>query len=231
MKAVIFAAGKGERMMPLTMSRPKPLMKVCGKTIIEWNFLSLEKAGMRHVVVVLGHLGKKISNAYGKRFGKLSIEYVWQDEKMKGTAAALFAAINSVTLPFIAMNGDVIYPSRLIDKIARMKKPGCAVALERTNAPEKMGIALVDEKCLYEIVEKPQIGNANGLWANSGLYRFSPDVFGMMQKLEPSAGGELEITGLVNALARKGKVTPLYWQGALPHFTELKDLSRRKVII
>ena len=65
MKAMIFAAGRGERMRPLTDTTPKPLLKVRGRPLIVWHILNLVKAGITDIVINHAHLGEQIEAALG----------------------------------------------------------------------------------------------------------------------------------------------------------------------
>ncbi|MDP2864110.1 MAG: sugar phosphate nucleotidyltransferase, partial [bacterium] len=74
-RAIILAAGKGRRFQPLTNSRPKPLLKVLDKTILEYNLDQLNNL-VREVVLVVGYQGEKVRNLIGERYKNLKIKYV-----------------------------------------------------------------------------------------------------------------------------------------------------------
>ena len=65
MKAFILAAGKGERLKPLTNEIPKPLIKIKGKPLLEWSLIKLRSAGIKEIVINLHHLGDQIINYFG----------------------------------------------------------------------------------------------------------------------------------------------------------------------
>ena len=109
MKAFVLAAGRGERMRPLTDHRPKPLLPVAGKPLIEWHLEKLAAAGVREVVINLGWLGAQIPEALGDgaRFG-LSLRYSDEGWPALETGGGIFRALPLLGgEPFLLVNGDV----------------------------------------------------------------------------------------------------------------------------
>ena len=109
MKAFILAAGRGERMRPLTDHTPKPLLYAGGKPLIVWHLERLSACGFREVVINLAHLGDKIEAALGdgRRFG-LSIRYSPEPPGALETAGGIAQARALLgDAPFLLVNGDV----------------------------------------------------------------------------------------------------------------------------
>jgi len=109
MKAMILAAGRGERMRPLTDSVPKPLLAVGGKALIAWHLEALARAGVREVVVNLAWRGAQIRAALGDgaAFG-LRIAYSDEGEVALETGGGIFHALALLgDAPFLVVNGDV----------------------------------------------------------------------------------------------------------------------------
>lgn len=111
MKAMIFAAGRGERMRPLTDVCPKPLLKVRGRPLITWHVLNLVRAGITEIVINTAHLGHMIEAELGdgSRYGA-SIAYSHEKvalETFGGIANALHLLGEA---PFLAVSGDVYCP-------------------------------------------------------------------------------------------------------------------------
>lgn len=105
---MILAAGRGERMRPLTDNTPKPLLKVGGKPLIVWHLESLSKAGIKEVVINHAHLGEQIVNTLGngQQWG-MSIQYSAEKialETAGGIAKAL-PLLGDET--FLVVNGDI----------------------------------------------------------------------------------------------------------------------------
>lgn len=109
MKAMILAAGRGERMRPLTAATPKPLLRAGGKALIEYHLEALARAGMREVVVNVGHLGGQIEAALGDggRYG-VRIQYSREDAAILDTGGGILNALPLLgDAPFLVVNGDV----------------------------------------------------------------------------------------------------------------------------
>lgn len=107
---MILAAGRGERMGPLTRNRPKPLLEVNGQTLIERHLGRLAAAGIRNVVVNLSYRGEQIRERLGdgSRCG-LAIDYSDEGEPPLETAGGIVAALPLLgTEPFLLVNADVV---------------------------------------------------------------------------------------------------------------------------
>lgn len=108
MKAMILAAGKGERMRPLTLSTPKPLLPVAGVPLIEYHLRALAAAGFREVVINHAWLGEQIEAALGdgQRWG-VSIRYSAEGQPLE-TGGGIFQALPLLgEEPFLVVNGDI----------------------------------------------------------------------------------------------------------------------------
>jgi N-acetyl-alpha-D-muramate 1-phosphate uridylyltransferase len=113
MKAMIFAAGRGERMRPLTDRTPKPLLKAGGRTLIEWQIAALADAGIRELVINTAHHAAAIEQALGagSRFG-VRIEYSREGERAQDALETLGGIVRALPLlgeePFVAVSGDIV---------------------------------------------------------------------------------------------------------------------------
>lgn len=108
MKAMILAAGRGERMRPLTDTVPKPLLEVAGKCLIEYHLQHLVSAGFTEVVINLAWLGEKIESylGAGEQYG-LRIRYSREEEALE-TGGGIFKALPLLgDEPFLVINGDI----------------------------------------------------------------------------------------------------------------------------
>lgn len=108
MKAMILAAGKGERMRPLTLHTPKPLVRAADTPLIEFHLRALVEAGIRELVINHAWLGQQIEDHLGDgaRFG-LSIRYSAEGEPLE-TGGGIFRALPLLgDEPFLVVNGDV----------------------------------------------------------------------------------------------------------------------------
>ena len=108
MKAMVLAAGRGERLRPLTDRVPKPLVEVAGKPLISWHLERLAASGIRQVVINVSHLGQKIIDAVGDggRYG-LQVDYSREAEPLE-TAGGIAQALPLLgTAPFLLVNADI----------------------------------------------------------------------------------------------------------------------------
>jgi N-acetyl-alpha-D-muramate 1-phosphate uridylyltransferase len=109
MKAMVLAAGRGERMRPLTDITPKPLLAVAGKPLIRYHLEALARAGVREVAINLSWLGEQIRAALGEDAG-LGLRIHWSEEGPVPleTGGGIFRALRWLGPgPFLVMNGDV----------------------------------------------------------------------------------------------------------------------------
>ncbi len=109
-KAMILAAGLGERMRPLTNHTPKPLLEVAGKPLIVYHLEKLAKAGFEEVIVNIAHLGHMIPEALGDG-SKWGIKIIYSDEQQEGALESAGGIVKALPLfgdePFLVVNGDV----------------------------------------------------------------------------------------------------------------------------
>jgi len=109
MKAMVLAAGRGERLRPLTDTVPKPLVEVAGKPLIAWHLAALARAGIREVVVNLSWLGGQLRAALGdgRSFG-VAIRYSEEGPVPLETGGGIFRALPLLGAePFLVVNGDI----------------------------------------------------------------------------------------------------------------------------
>jgi UDP-N-acetylglucosamine diphosphorylase/glucosamine-1-phosphate N-acetyltransferase len=207
MKAVIMAAGKSTRTFPLTLTRPKPLLKVANKTILEHQLDALHGI-IDTAVLVVGYRQEMIRDAFGARYRGIALEYVEQTEQL-GTGHAVLQCAHLIREPFLAMNGDDLYDPADLRRLAGAGP--AALALEVPD-PRLYGIYEVrDGDRVVRLVEKPREVFSN--LANIGVYKFNPDVFDVLRRTAPSERGEIEITSAVQTLADAGNFRVVRVQG------------------
>ena len=195
MKAVIMAAGKSTRTYPLTLTRPKPLLPVLGKSILAWQMEALAPL-VDGIVLVVGYRQEMIRAQFGNEYRGVPITYVEQLEQ-RGTGHAVLQCEPVVDGPFLVQNGDDLYDPGDLARLAATD--GAALAMEVPD-PRLYGIyeTTADDRVL-RLVEKPVDVFSN--LANIGAYKFPAEVFGLLRGLLPSVRGEIEITDAVQALA------------------------------
>ncbi len=110
MKAMILAAGRGERMRPLTDKTPKPLLEVNGKALIVYHIEKLASLGFKEIIINIAHLGFKIPEALGNG-SKWNINLIYSDEQKDGALESAGGIIKALPFlgndTFLVVNGDV----------------------------------------------------------------------------------------------------------------------------
>jgi len=135
LKAMILAAGRGERMRPLTDHTPKPLLKVGGKPLIAWHLERLALAGFKEVVINHAHLGQQIEDNLGdgSRWG-LAIAYSPESTALE-TAGGIANALNLLgDSPFLVVNGDVFTDVNFAN--LKLQPPNLAHLVMVDNPPQ-----------------------------------------------------------------------------------------------
>lgn len=122
MRAMILAAGRGERLRPITDSTPKPLVEVGGQPLIFHHLQSLSAAGFRNIVINLGHLGEQIKQAVGDgQKWSLNIQYSQEPEGALETGGGIAHALPHLgRSPFLVVNGD-IYTDFAFERLRSIK--------------------------------------------------------------------------------------------------------------
>ncbi|WP_297471069.1 bifunctional sugar-1-phosphate nucleotidylyltransferase/acetyltransferase [Thermococcus sp.] len=212
MKGVILAAGKGERLRPLTDDRPKVILQVANRPIIEYVLENLYPFVDEFVVVVRYHK-EKLIEALGDEFGGKPISYVEQLPG-EGTAKAIESAKESVEEEFIVVNGDIYFEEEAIRELVsafRREKADVAMVVKHFDDLSHFGKVELDGLRVVRIAEKP--GKVPG-YANLGIYAFRSSVFEFIEKTELSERGEYEITDTINLMIDSGlKVVAVPYDG------------------
>ncbi len=199
MKAVILAAGKSTRTYPLTISKPKALLKVADTSIIEYTLSRLDGL-VDEAVIVVGFCAEQIKKKLGSSYGKIKLSYAVQKEQL-GTGNALLSAEGKVSGKFILLMGDDIYGKEDVKRCAKQKY--CILA-KKVDDVSSFGEVIEKNGVLSDISEKPESATT-GL-ANTGLYVVDEKIFEVAKKLGKSKRGEYELTDAVVELAKNEKV-------------------------
>lgn len=200
MKAVIMAAGKGVRMLPLTEKVPKVLVEVNGKPFLYYAIKSLQRAGYGELGIIVGYKKEQFS-PFLKKYGFRAT--LIEQKEQKGTGHAVMQAEKFAgSENFIVLGGDNLWSASDL-KAMMQDDPFCYVAGIESKNPEKYGVLVTAGENLLEIKEKPKEHAGNLI--STGLYKFSPDIFEALKLIELSPRGEYELTDAITLLARQGK--------------------------
>ena len=204
MKCVVLAAGEGKRMHPLTFTRPKVMLPIANKPILEWNFLNAIDAGLTEFVFVIGYKPEMVRNYFGDGTNwNASIEYVNQGKAL-GTAHAIGTVENFVD-DFIVLCGDTIFGKEDFQNIAKNKM---SMGLVKVENAKEYGIVKLEGKRIVQIYEKMENPISNVI--NAGIYHFDSNIFGYIHKTGKSPRGEYEITDSINLLIKEESMDGIF---------------------
>lgn len=204
MKAMILAAGRGERMRPLTDTTPKALLKAGGKYLIEYHLLALANAGIREVVINHAHLGEQFEPALGdgSRYG-VNITYSPEGDSGLETGGGIFNALPLLgDDPFMVINADVWtdYPFEQL-----LHHPGGQAHLVLVSNPPQHpqgDFALQGDRVL------PQgLSEAGGHLTFSGIGVYRPTLFASC------VAGTFPLAPILRAAVLQGEVSGEHYSG------------------
>ncbi len=196
MKAMILAAGRGERMRPLTDTTPKSLLEVRGKALIAWHIEALARAGFREIVVNHAHLGRKLESALGDgdRFG-VAIRYSREADALETAGGIAHALPLLGGEPFVAVNADTFCDFDFSRLARRALGRNLAHLVLVENPPHHPG---GDFSLIGDIVGVG--GEPRRTFAGIGLYR--PELF---RDIIP--GSKAQLAPLLRAAMMQRKVS------------------------
>ncbi len=201
MKAIILAAGRGERLRPLTDVTPKPLLKVGGKYLIEYHLLNLYRAGFRDVVINVAWLGQQIIDALGngKKYN-LNLVYSNEHNQALETGGGIYNALPLLgDAPFLVVNADVWtdYP---FEQLVNFPLQGKAyLVLVNNPSHHKEGdFAIADERLIDE---------GDTLFTYSGIGVYSADFF------EKKQTGKYSLAPMIRDCISENKINGELYKG------------------
>jgi UDP-N-acetylglucosamine diphosphorylase / glucose-1-phosphate thymidylyltransferase / UDP-N-acetylgalactosamine diphosphorylase / glucosamine-1-phosphate N-acetyltransferase / galactosamine-1-phosphate N-acetyltransferase len=214
MQAIILAAGEGIRVRPLTRSRPKAMIPVANRPIIEYVIDALLKNGIRDIVVVVGYRKEQVTrflNGLG-----VPIDVVVQ-EKQLGTAHALQCAESKIKGDFLVLPGDNYIDPQ---SIARIRDIPNAILVKEHPNPSNFGVVLLNNGLVTDIVEKPV--HSPSFMVSTGIYSLKKSFFSHIRGTD--------ITDAISVMIRAGEpiraVPADDWQDAIFPWDLLK-MNRR----
>jgi len=172
------AGGKGNRIRPLTLSRPKPLIPIANRPMIEYIVEKLKKFDVNEFVVTLSYLKDQIRNLLDKNYSDLNIKYSVEKNPL-GTAGGVKKAAKHIDDTFFVLSGDVLVDVDL-NEILHFHKKNKALAiivLTPVEDPSQYGIAVLDNKNqIVKFLEKPSANEVFSKIANTGTYVLEPEI-------------------------------------------------------
>ena len=172
-QAIILAAGEGQRLRPFTVTRPKAMLAIADKPILQYAVEALAANGIRDIIFVVGYRKEQVYDylGSGEQLG-VNISYVTQDRQL-GTAHALAVAKDKAQDEFLVLHADTLIESATIADFVSMAPE--AVLVKREAVPERYGVVNVESGEVKNIVEKPKEAGSNLI--NTGIYAFTKNIF------------------------------------------------------
>ncbi len=179
MTAVILVGGPGTRLQPLTDDRPKSLVPVLNRPMMEYTIAYLKHFGIEDIILTLNYLPDSITQVFGdgSRYG-VNIRYCLEEEPL-GTAGAVKNTEEHLEGTFIVLNGDVFTDLDLSDMLAQHRDHSATatISLSWVEDPSAFGVVeTADNNRVKRFIEKPPRAEANSHWINAGIYILEPEV-------------------------------------------------------
>jgi UDP-N-acetylglucosamine diphosphorylase/glucosamine-1-phosphate N-acetyltransferase len=220
MQTVVLAAGQGTRMRPLTAATPKPMLPVADRPLVAHTVDAAVAAGATKLVLVVGYEADRVRAYFDSVDLDVDIEYVVQEEQ-RGTADAVRTALPALddAEPFVVLNGDALYD---LESLKLLYGHVPSVGAFSVDHPENYGVfTLADDGDattepasaasdggyggqVVAIEEKP--ANPKSNLVNTGAYTFPPQAHEMLEGVEMSERGELELTDVLAQLCASDEV-------------------------
>ena len=188
-------------MRPLTYSRPKVMLPVCGRPFLEHVIERSKRAGITEFVFVVGYRSESVIQKFkdGRDMG-VSIKYAIQRDR-RGTGDALMAAEEMAEDEFLVLNGDVLTDTPSLKRM--VDGGGLAVASKRVADPSRYGVFEAEAGRLKSVTEKSPSPPSD--LANAGIYLMGGEIFDLLRDISISERGEYELTDGLNALVSEGR--------------------------
>ncbi|MGC1121569.1 MAG: sugar phosphate nucleotidyltransferase [Candidatus Methanofastidiosia archaeon] len=230
--ALIPAAGRGLRMYPMTERKPKAMLTIHGKPLLQYNLELLKtKLDCRDVHIVTGEHGDQIKSYFedGSSLG-LDINYITQ-ENPRGIGHAIGLGEEYIDTPFFVILGDEMYiDTNHQDMLSLFSRDFNAIcALQKTMDQEAIRqnyTAHLEGDKILSLIEKPDSPRTDLLGV--GTYAFTPLIFEYIRNASPSSlRNEIEITDVIDTLARReSKVYAFFLEGFYTNINTIEDLNQ-----
>jgi len=221
MIGMILCGGHGKRFRPLTEKMPKGLLEIKeGYTILDRQIFQYKSAGFDKVLMLTGHLSKKIEKRYGSTHKGLEIEYV-VEKKPLGTLNAIRLGMEAANEDAMVSNGDVIADINIKRMVQGFKPAEYLASMFVMRMRSPYGIVMLGDRHIESFKEKPVLD----YYINAGFYCLSKEILGLLEEFKV---GDIEKTAFPR-LAEMKKIT--YYKEEIPFWASIdsmKDLEEVK---
>lgn len=188
MKAVIMAGGRGTRLLPLTSGRPKPMVPILNRPVLEHLIRLAARHGVTEVIVTTHYRSRQIREALGsgERFG-VRISYAMEEEPL-GTAGSVRQVSAALRETFLVLSGDALTDFSLSEAVAEHRRKGAMATLVVTRVTDPTPYGIVDaapDGRITRFLEKPGPGEVFSNTVNSGIYVLEPEALALCPKGAP----------------------------------------------
>ena len=184
-QAVIMVGGKGTRLLPLTLTRPKPAMPVLDKPFLKYLIESMADAGIEEILLACGYKSDILAHAIGDG-SDMGVRIIYSDEDTPlGTGGAIKRLEDRLDPVFLAANGDTLTSVDIAAQIREHFESGAAVtdSLSEVDDPSQAGVVRIDgDGRVLEFQDKPKREEACSNLVNSGVYVVDKKVLGYIPK-------------------------------------------------
>lgn len=243
-KAIILAAGKGTRLLPLTLAMPKEMIRVGVKPVIEHVIEVLKAGGIKEILIIVGRNKEAIMNYLGS--GEMLGVYIYYriQEEPKGSAHAAYQGKDFIgSEDFVLMYGDnYIKPYDIMKDIVdnhEKNKANATIVLHKIKNPRRYGLVKIDSLGkVIDIIEKPTLTEAksfkigDGYFAIAGLLVLKSSIFRHIKKTGPGKNKEIWLTDSVKSMMKEeGRIYGFVFQGTrydIGTFQSLKEADRKE---
>lgn len=202
-QAVILAAGEGTRLRPLTQNRPKSLLPVANRPILEHLIESLLKSGIRDIIVVVGYRKEQVM----RHLNRLSVPVrVVEQKNQIGTAHALLCARDLITKDVLVLPGDNYVDPASLKELLKVQN---SMLITTHRHPSNFGVVTIEDGYITEIAEKP--AHANRVTVSCGVYYFKREL---LERITDHMMTEA-VTSLIRENEKIAVVHAHEWQDAI----------------
>jgi len=190
-KAIILAGGFATRLRPLTLTKPKPLLPILDRPLLDWILDSLARAGIKDAILSVRYLSNIIKEQYKKR-NDLNLNLYYAEEPWPlGDAGPIRFIYERFGLDetFLVIYGDIFTDINFKQVVDYHKERGslATLVLAKVEDPSRYGVVILDENYkIVQFIEKPPRGRAPSNLVNAGIYIFEPEVLKYIPDKYPS---------------------------------------------